>query len=58
MNRDPMNEWILRDEILVVFHKWPVIVAFVLVGSLIGIGFTSIWPSSFQASTGFISRRC
>ena len=51
MIREPMREWILRDEILAAFHKWPVIVVFILVGSLIGIGFTFIWPSSFQAST-------
>lgn len=46
-----MIEWLLRDEILAAFHKWYVIVAFVLVGSLLGVGFAYIWPSSFQAST-------
>jgi hypothetical protein len=51
MNREPMSEWFLREEILAAFHRWPVIVAFVLVGSLIGIAFTFIWPSSFRAST-------
>lgn len=50
MKREPMSEWILRDEILAAFHRWPVIVVFVLVGSLIGLAFSFILPSSYEAS--------
>jgi uncharacterized protein involved in exopolysaccharide biosynthesis len=53
MEHEPMSEWFLRDEILAAFHRWPVIVVFVLVGSLIGAGFALIWPSTYQASTEF-----
>lgn len=46
-----MSEWILRDEILAAFHRWPVIVVFVLAGGLVGLAFAYILPSSYQASS-------
>ena len=39
MKRDPMNDWVLRDEILAAFHRWPLIVMFVLVGLFIFLQF-------------------
>lgn len=51
MNQDPMDEWILRDEILAAFHRWPVIVAFILIGSLLGLIIVFVWPSSYKATT-------
>lgn len=49
MKQDPMKEWVLRDEILAAFHRWPVIVAFALTGMLLGLVFAYFWPSSFRA---------
>ena len=40
----------LRDEILAGFHRWPVIVAFALAGTLLGLVFTYFWPSSYRAN--------
>ena len=40
----------LRDEILAGFHRWPVIVAFALTGTLLGLVFTYFWPSSYRAN--------
>jgi hypothetical protein len=51
MKQDPMDEWLLRDEILAAFHRWPVVVAFVLLGSLLGIVSAFLWPSSYKATT-------
>jgi hypothetical protein len=50
MKQDPMREWMLRDEILAGFHRWPVIVAFALAGTLLGLVFTYFWPSSYRAN--------
>ncbi len=50
MKQDPMNEWVLRDELLAAFHRWPIIVAFALAGTLLGLAFAYIWPASFRAN--------
>jgi len=50
MKQDPMREWVLRDEILAAFHRWPVIVAFALAGMLLGLVFAYFWPSSYRAN--------
>jgi len=39
------NEWSLRLEILKATQQWPWLLVFCLVGSLIGWGIASIWPS-------------
>lgn len=44
-----MKEWVLRDEILAITHRWPVIVAFFLVGSLLGWLAAFLWPSNYRA---------
>lgn len=50
MKQDPMEEWVLRDKLLAAFHRWPVIVLFALVGSLIGLAFAYFWPASYRAN--------
>jgi len=50
MKQDPMEEWVLRDEILAAFHRWPLILVFILVGSLLGLAFAFLWPSSYRAN--------
>lgn len=45
-----MKTLVLRDEIYAAAHSWPVIVASFLIGSLIGILGTIIWPSPYRAT--------
>lgn len=51
MKRDPMQEWVLREEILAAFHRWPLIVAYALGGMLLGVIFAYIWPAAYRASS-------
>jgi hypothetical protein len=51
MKINPMDEWVLRDELLSAFHRWPVIVAFILLGCLLGLAFAFVWPSQYRATT-------
>lgn len=51
MNKDAMDEWVLRDELLSAFHRWPVIIAFIFAGFLLGFIVAFLWPPVFQAST-------
>jgi hypothetical protein len=50
MKQDPMNDWVLRDELLAAFHRWPIIVLFALAGTLLGLAFAYLWPASYRAS--------
>ena len=50
MKQDPMQEWVLRDELLAAFHRWPMIVLFSLVGTLLGLAFAYLWPASYRAN--------
>ena len=50
MKQDPMQEWVLRDELLAAFHRWPMIVLFALVGALLGLAFAYLWPGSYRAN--------
>lgn len=45
-----MDDWVLRDEILAASHRWPLILVFILVGSLLGLAFAFLWPSSYRAN--------
>ena len=45
-----MKTVVLRDEIFAAAHRWPIIVASFLVGSLIGILVSLVWPSPFRAT--------
>lgn len=45
-----MNEWRLSEEISRITHQWPVIVIFILVGSLLGGLIGYLLPSPYQAS--------
>ena len=44
-----MDEWSLRNELFAAAHRWPVIVLFCLVGSLLGWGSSLAWRSPYQA---------
>jgi hypothetical protein len=50
MTKDPMKEWVLRDEILAAFHRWPVIVIFALAGALIALVAAYFWPAPYRAN--------
>ncbi|MGB7096303.1 MAG: hypothetical protein WBD62_16790 [Anaerolineales bacterium] len=50
MNKDPMNEWVLRNEILAALHRWPVIVVFSLAGAMVAMVATFFWPSPYRAN--------
>ena len=50
MKQDPMDEWVLRDELLAAFHRWPIIVLFGLVGTVLGLVFAYLWPPSYRAN--------
>jgi len=45
-----MNSWKLRDEILIITHRWYLIAVSFLIGSLIGWGGSYTWPSPYRAS--------
>jgi hypothetical protein len=45
-----MDEWVLRDEMLAAFHRWPIIVLFGLVGTVLGLAFAYLWPPSYRAN--------
>jgi hypothetical protein len=45
-----LNEWSLREEILAVTHRWPIIIFYCLLGSLIGWGIALSWPSTYRAT--------
>jgi len=45
-----MKTWNLRDEILAVTHRWVVIFAFILLGSLLGWAAAILWPAPYRAT--------
>ncbi len=50
MTNDPMNEWVLKDEILASSHRWPVIVIFAMAGALLALLAAYLWPSPYRAN--------
>jgi hypothetical protein len=46
-----MPEWSLREEIINAFHNWPVIVASILGGALLGLLVAFLIPAPYRAST-------
>ena len=44
------NQWSLREEILTLSHRWPVIILFCLTGSTLGWGVSRVWPSPHEAT--------
>ena len=40
----------LRDEILQISHRWPIIFSFCLIGVLIGLGVSLFWPTTYRVS--------
>jgi uncharacterized protein involved in exopolysaccharide biosynthesis len=48
------NEWNPRAEILTATHRWPVIVLFILVGSLVGVAVAYLLPSPYRAEASLL----
>jgi hypothetical protein len=46
-----VNEWNARAEILAATHRWPVIMVFILVGSLVGASIAYLLPSPYRAES-------
>lgn len=46
-----MKPWSIRDEILAATHRWPEIILFCLIGSLLGVAIALLWPSPYRASS-------
>lgn len=44
-------DWSLREEILTVTHRWPLVIIVFLIGCLIGWGISAILPSPYRAET-------
>jgi hypothetical protein len=44
------NQWSLREEILTLSHRWPVIILFCLAGAALGWGASRLWPSPHEAT--------
>jgi hypothetical protein len=44
------QNWSLRDELVAASQRWPLIVLFILVGALVGLGIAWIMPSPYEAS--------
>jgi hypothetical protein len=45
-----LNEWNLREALLAVTHRWVVILIFLLIGGLLGLGGSFIAPSPYRAT--------
>jgi hypothetical protein len=44
------NQWSLREEILSLSHRWPIVILFCLAGTALGWGASRIWPSPHEAT--------
>jgi len=49
-----LNEWNPRAEILTATHRWPVIMLFILAGSLVGIAIAYLLPSPYRAEASLL----
>jgi len=49
-----LNEWNPRAEILTATHRWPVIMLFILVGSLVGVAIAYLLPSPYRAEASLL----
>src|SRR5512139_1950407 len=45
-------DWNLRANILGNAHRWPVVMLFVLAGSLLGLLLAFLWPTPYRAEAG------
>jgi hypothetical protein len=45
-----MNDWRFRESLFAAAHRWPLILAFILAGSLLGWLAAFAWPSPYRAS--------
>lgn len=49
-----LNEWNPRAEILTATHRWPVIMLFILAGSLVGVAIAYLLPSPYRAEASLL----
>lgn len=47
MNKD----WTIREELYKTFHRWPSMIAFFIIGCILGWGASLIWPSNYRATS-------
>jgi hypothetical protein len=51
MDKNPKNNWTLREALYTIFHNWPTLLACIIIGSLLGWGLSYIWSSYYRASS-------
>ncbi len=49
-NRQKIN-WTLREALFTAFHNWPLLLAGIILGSVVGWGLSFVWPSYYRASS-------
>lgn len=49
-----VNDWNPRAEILDATHRWPIVMLFILAGSLIGVAVSYLLPSPFRAEASLL----
>jgi hypothetical protein len=46
-----MKDLLLSEELMRMFHQWHQIVLFLILGGLLGVASSTIWPATFRATT-------
>jgi hypothetical protein len=51
MDKNLKNNWTLREALYTTFHNWPLLLACIIVGAVLGWGLSYVWPSYYRASS-------
>ena len=51
MYKNQKSNWTLREALFITFHNWPLLLACIITGALLGFGFSYIWPSYYRTSS-------
>lgn len=51
MDKNLKNNWTLREALYTTFHNWPLLLACIIIGSLLGWGLSHFWSSYYRASS-------
>jgi hypothetical protein len=51
MYKNLKNTWTLREAFYTIFHNWPLLLACILTGALLGWGISYVWPFYYRASS-------
>ena len=51
MYKNLKNTWTLREALYTIFHNWPLLLACIIGGALLGWGLSYIWPSYYRAAS-------